>query len=315
MNKKIRDFRIGRYTLPIGKRTIIMGILNVTPDSFYDGGKYFDLQKAIRRGIEMAKEGADILDIGGESSRPGAQPVSKEKELERVIPAIKGLTKKISIPISIDTYKAEVAEQAIKFGASMVNDVSSLRIDKHMVEVIKKYDVPICLMHMKGEPRNMQKKPFYKDVVSEIMGFLEERIEFCLRNGIKKSKIIIDPGIGFGKTVAHNLEILKNIERFTSMGYPVLLGVSRKSFIGHILNLESQERLVGSLGAGIWALIMGADIIRVHDVLETKRAAMVVDAIRNVKSIIKPLSKSSIENRPLDTNLTIDVSDQESRNM
>lgn len=313
MNKKIRDFKIGKYTLPIGKRTIIVGILNITPDSFYDGGKYFDYAKAISRGVAMAKEGADILDIGGESSRPGAQPVSKEKELERIIPAIKGLTKKISIPISIDTYKADVAEQAIKFGASMVNDISSLRMDKHMVEVIKKYDVPICLMHMKGEPRNMQKRPYYRDVVSEIMGFLEERIEFCLRNGIKKSRIIIDPGIGFGKTVTHNLEILKNIGRFTSLEYPVLLGVSRKSFIGHLLNLESQERLVGSLGAGIWGLVMGADILRVHDVLETKRAAMVVDAIRNAKSTIKPLSKSNIGSQQLDQVKDYIIQDTEHR--
>jgi len=313
MNKKIRNFEIGKYTLPIGKRTIIVGILNITPDSFYDGGKYFDLQRAIRRGIEMAKEGADILDIGGESSRPGAQPVSKEKELERIIPAIKGLTEKISIPISIDTYKSDVAEQAIKFGASMVNDISSLRMDKRMVEVIKKYDVPICLMHMKGEPRNMQKRPYYRDVVSEIMGFLEERIEFCLRNGIKKSRIIIDPGIGFGKAVTHNLEILKNIGRFTSLGYPVLLGVSRKSFIGHLLNLESQERLVGSLGAGIWGLVMGADILRVHDVLETKRAAMVVDAIRNAKSTIKLLSKSNIGSQQLDQVKDYIIQDTEHR--
>ena len=290
MNKKTKKknvFKVGKHYFIIEKRSLIVGVLNVTPDSFYDGGRYNSLKKAINRAVQIEKEGADILDIGGESSRPGANPVSTNDELKRVIPVIEKIRDKIKIPVSIDTYKSEVAEAAIKSGVEMVNDISSLRMDKRMVEIIAKYNISICLMHMKGSPHTMQKRPCYEDVVVEIINFFRERTNFCIRHGIKRDKIVIDPGIGFGKTLSHNLKILKNIDKFKSLGYPVLLGVSRKSFIGHILGLGEEERLEGSLGAGIWGLIKGADILRVHDVLETKRAAIVVDTIKDVEDFTR----------------------------
>jgi len=274
------DFK-GR-TLQLGKRALIMGILNVTPDSFYDGGRYSRFDQAVEHAFQMVEDGADILDIGGESSRPGANPVSEEEELERVIPVIKRLVAKAKVPISIDTYKASVARVAIDSGASMVNDISALRMDKNMVDIVKRGRVPVCLMHMQGRPRNMQKNPRYKDVVSEIFSFFRERIDFCEKAGIDIENTIIDPGIGFGKTVDHNLEILKNLDQFRSLGRPIMVGVSRKSYIGKVLQLKPEERLEGSLASAIWCLTKGANILRVHDVKETKRAIGMVEAIQQV---------------------------------
>ena len=257
----------------------IMGILNVTPDSFYDGGRYFDREKAIEKGVSLVKDGADILDIGGESSRPGASPISVKEEKERVIPLIKGLAKLIKVPISIDTYKADVADRAIDAGAKMVNDISALRMDKDMVRVISSAKVPIVLMHMKGNPRIMQKKPFYKDTISEIYNFLEKRISFAEKRGVLPEKIIIDPGIGFGKRLEDNLIILKRLTEFKSLGKLILVGPSRKRFIGNILNLPVEERLEGTISAAIISANNGANILRVHDVKEVKRALKVWQAI------------------------------------
>ncbi|RLJ02331.1 MAG: dihydropteroate synthase [Candidatus Aenigmatarchaeota archaeon] len=257
----------------------IMGILNITPDSFYDGGKYYKKEAAIRQGLRLVEEGADIIDLGGESSRPWAKPVCKKEELKRVIPVIEALRKKIKIPISIDTYKSEVADKALKAGANFINDISALRMDKKMVAVARKYDVPLILMHMQGTPRIMQKRPIYKDVVSEIYDFLKERIKFAQKYGIKDDKIIIDPGIGFGKTVKHNLLIIKHLNKFKALKKPILIGVSRKSFIGEVLNLTEKERLEGTLAAVCVSILRGANILRVHDVKAIKRAVEVVKAI------------------------------------
>jgi len=281
-NYQKRDFKLifKGHTLQLGKRALIMGVLNVTPDSFYDGGIYDNLNKAVERGLQMVEEGADIIDIGGESSRPGAKSVEEKEELERVIPVIKKLASRIKVPISIDTYKARVAKTAIDAGAAMVNDISSLRMDEGMANILRSSKVPVCLMHMQGTPRNMQRNPRYKDVVSEIFAFLRERIDFCEQASIDVEKTIIDPGIGFGKTVEHNLQILKNLDQFKSLGRPIMIGVSRKSFIGKVLQLEPEERLEGSLAAAIWSMTKGASILRVHDVKETKRAVEMVEAIK-----------------------------------
>jgi len=285
-NYQKRDFELNLkgHTLQLGKRTLIMGVLNVTPDSFYDGGRYHNLNKAFERGLQMAEEGADIIDVGGESSRPGANPVGEKEELERVIPVIKKLVARIKVPISIDTYKAGVAKKAVDAGASMLNDISALRMDEKMVNVVRNIRVPICLMHMQGTPRSMQRNPRYKDVVKEIFSFLKERVDFCEQAGVDVDRIIVDPGIGFGKTVLHNLEILKNLDQFRSLGRPIMIGVSRKSFIGKVLQLEPEERLEGSLASAIWCMMKGASILRVHDVKETRRALSVIEAIGQADS-------------------------------
>jgi dihydropteroate synthase len=259
-----------------------MGVLNVTPDSFSDGGKFFKLEDAIRQGIKMSEEGADIIDVGGESTRPGADPVSIQEELSRVIPVISSLFKKIDVPISIDTYKAEVAKQALDAGAQMINDISALRFDPEMKKVASEYKVPINLMHIKGTPQNMQKDPWYEDVIVEITEYLKQSIKIACDAGIDPEKIIIDPGIGFGKRLEDNLNILKNLKKFSILGCPVLIGCSRKSFIGKILDLPLEERLEGSLAALALAVANGANIVRVHDVKESRRVAQLVDAILKV---------------------------------
>jgi len=255
----------------------IMGILNVTPDSFSDGGKYYTVENAVKRVHEMVREGADIIDIGGESSRPFSSPVSEEEELGRIIPVLENLDD-LKVPISIDTYKPRVAEEALKRGASIVNDIYGLR-KEGMAEVIKDYDAAVVIMHMKGEPKNMQLNPTYEDTVADIIRFLRNRIEFAISKGIEEDKIIIDPGIGFGKRVEDNLVILKNLNSFKSLGKPILIGTSRKSFIGKILNLDIEERLEGTIASNIVAVLKGASIVRVHDVKENIRAIKIAEAI------------------------------------
>ncbi len=252
-------------------RPLIMGILNVTPDSFSDGGKFLTFRNAVEHGERMAGEGADIIDIGGESTRPYSKPVSAEEEISRVIPVIKKLRKKISVPISIDTYKSKVAEESLKVGANIINDISALRMDSEMGRIAAKYKIPIILMHMKGRPQNMQEKPCYKNLVSEIISFLQHRVESAKKEGIDENKIIVDPGIGFGKTVKHNLEIIRRLNEFKSLGRPLLIGPSRKSFIGKVLNLDVSQRLEGTAAAVAVCVWNGANIIRVHDVKEMKR--------------------------------------------
>ncbi|MCJ7458118.1 MAG: dihydropteroate synthase [candidate division Zixibacteria bacterium] len=277
--KKGYLLEIGQRVLDLSSRTHLMGVLNVTPDSFSDGGKFFKPEEAVKQGLKLAEEGADIIDIGGESTRPGSEPVTIEEELRRVIPVIEELTKMIQVPISIDTYKSRVAKEALDSGASMVNDISGLRYDPEMKKVIAKYDVPVVLMHIKGTPKNMQENPHYDNLIEEIKTYLIESIKIAKEAGIDEDKIIIDPGIGFGKTPEDNLRILKNLNEFTELGRPLMVGVSRKSFIGKILNLPTEERLEGSLASMAAAIMNDANILRVHNVKESKRVAKLVDAI------------------------------------
>lgn len=270
-------FQILRADKPLGEFSI-MGVLNVTPDSFSDGGDYFSEKDASQRFEEIKKEGADVIDVGAESSRPGSARLDVQEELnrlERVFP----LFKKTSIAISIDTYKSKVAEVALSKGATIVNDISALRMDKEMIDVVRNYDSKVVLMHMKGLPETMQQEPYYDDVMIEIGEFFEERIEFCLSNGIGEDKIILDPGIGFGKRQVDNLIILSKLEEFTLYGFPILIGTSRKSFIGRITGDEATERLDGSLASAIYSYLKGASIFRVHDVRQTRNALSVISTI------------------------------------
>lgn len=279
----MRSMQFNNCNMDISARTHIMGILNVTPDSFSDGGKFFRFEDAVDQGMRMAEEGADIIDVGGESTRPGSDPLPLEEELSRVIPVIDSLSKKTDVPVSIDTYKSEVARRALDAGAQAINDISALRFDPKMRKVAAESKVPIVLMHIKGTPKNMQKDPSYENVIGEITGYLKESIGMAQDAGIAKEKIIIDPGIGFGKRVQDNLNILKNLQEFSILGCPIMIGCSRKSFIGRILNLPTEERLEGSLAALTVAVINGANMVRVHDVKESKRVVELVDAIRNVQ--------------------------------
>jgi dihydropteroate synthase len=258
-----------------------MGILNITPDSFSDGGMYYNKSSAIDHALQMADEGADIIDIGGESTRPGAEPISLEEELKRTIPVIEELVKRLSVPISIDTYKAEVAKRALDAGASIVNDISGLRFDPLMAQMIAHYDAAVVIMHIKGTPKDMQINPHYDDLFGEITDYLRKSIEIARSHGISEERIIIDPGIGFGKKPEHNLQIINQLNRFKVLNRPVLMGVSRKSFIGIALdNAPPQERLEGTAAAVALSVYNGADIVRVHDVKEMARVVKVVDAIK-----------------------------------
>ena len=266
----------GARVLPLD-RTLIMGVLNVTPDSFYDGGRFFDHQQAMEHAERLVAEGADILDIGGESSRPGSDPVSAEEELRRVGRLIETLAAKLDVPISIDTYKAETAARCLELGATMVNDITGLR-DPAMREVVARHDVPAVIMHMQGEPKTMQQAPSYGDVVSDVKDYLARRACNAAAAGVRQ--VIVDPGIGFGKTVAHNMELLRRLQEFSDLPYPLLVGVSRKSSIGQITGASPDERLPGTLAATAIAVLNGANIVRVHDVKECKQAVQMAEAIR-----------------------------------
>ena len=263
-----------------------MGILNITPDSFSDGGDFFEKNIAIDRALEMVEQGADIIDIGGESTRPFSDSVSLKEEISRVIPVIEGIWKESDVCISIDTTKSKVASEALEAGASVINDISAMEIDSLMVDVALKFNCPIVLMHMKGIPKNMQDNPQYQSLISDIKEYLLARIDFVVSKGIDRNKIIIDPGIGFGKTVENNFEIINNLDQFVKMNFPVLLGASRKSFIGVSLNLPENDRLEGSIAANIIGLQKGAKIFRVHDVVETNRAMVIANKIFNSNNII-----------------------------
>jgi dihydropteroate synthase len=281
ISKTHYSIRCGEKTYPLGKRTLIMGVLNVTPDSFSDGGFYFNKEQAIAYGLRMVEEGADFLDIGGESTRPGSKPLELEEELHRVIPVIESLAKEVDAPISIDTYKSVVAQRAIEAGAKIVNDISGLHFDPDMGKVAAKEDVPLILMHIKGRPETMQKDIHYDSLFSEILQYLRESIQRAEAAGVDPQQIIIDPGIGFGKNLEDNLLILKNLWEFRILGKPILLGTSRKSFIGKILHAEPNERLEGTLSSIAISVLNGAHIIRCHDVLQGKKAIAVADAICN----------------------------------
>ncbi len=290
-------------------RTLVMGVLNVTPDSFSDGGKFVDVDCAVEHARDMAQAGADIIDIGGESTRPGAVPVSAEEELHRIVPVIERLcrgedaaptvaqkrdppltTHRSPLTISVDTTKAAVAEKALAAGARIVNDISALRFDRRMVEVVRDAGAGVVLMHMQGTPQTMQQSPQYDDVVAEVRAFLAERVAFAEAQGIEKSQIAVDPGIGFGKTVEHNLQLLARLEELTSLGCPVLVGASRKSFIGKVLAplgagrvLDTSERLWGTAATVAWAVAHGARVVRVHDVAEMAEVVRMVEAVKQAR--------------------------------
>jgi dihydropteroate synthase len=269
------------HSLALGKRTCIMGVLNATPDSFSDGGRYFNRDKAIEQGISLARDGADIIDIGGESTRPYAQLVPEEEELSRVIPVIEALKKETYTPVSIDTCKAGVARAALKAGASIINDISALRFDVRMASIAAEAGVPVVLMHMQGTPGSMQDNPFYNDLIPEIIDFLKSAIDSAIKAGVKREMIVIDPGIGFGKDFNHNLEIIRNLNRFTELDLPILLGPSRKAFIGRILGKEPAERDAGTMAAVSAGVINGAHIMRVHNVKMAVDTVKVIDEIMN----------------------------------
>lgn len=256
-----------------------MGVINVTPDSFSDGGRFLDPEKAIAHGIRLAREGADFLDVGGESTRPGSERVEAEEECRRVLPVIRALAKEVTCPISVDTMKAVVAERALEAGATILNDVSALTADPRMAEVARASRAGVLLMHMRGEPRTMQVDPRYDDVVEEVATYLEARVAACAEGGIEEERLAVDPGIGFGKTLEHNLLLLKGLRRLAKLGRPVVVGVSRKSFLGKITGREVAERLPASLAALSYAIVQGAHVMRVHDVKESCDAARVVDML------------------------------------
>ncbi|HEX2788186.1 MAG TPA: dihydropteroate synthase [Ignavibacteria bacterium] len=259
-----------------------MGVINITPDSFSDGGKYYSetalTEKAVADAIQMEKDGADFIDIGGESTRPGAETVSLNEELNRVIPAISELSKKIRIPISIDTYKSQVAEEALKNGAEIVNDISGFKFDNKMTDITAKHNASCILMHIKGTPKDMQKNPEYENVIKEVYDYLNDSINIAKNAGVKQ--IITDVGIGFGKSLEHNTVLLKNLNYFQKLGHPILLGVSRKSFMNKIFPVEMNERLEGTITANTIGIMNGANILRVHDIKENLRAVKIADYIK-----------------------------------
>ncbi|MGB6129481.1 MAG: dihydropteroate synthase [Psychrilyobacter sp.] len=272
INNKKFDFKNKTYT---------MGILNLTPDSFSDGGSYADVEEAIKRAKKMVEEGADIIDVGAESTRPGATYIEEDEELERILPVIKRLVTEVDVPISIDTYKSRVAEECIKVGAHIINDIKGLKEDPNMAKVVAKYGVSIIIMHIQGNPKNMQKKPIYDNMIEDIKESLRESVEIAIEAGISPKNIILDPGIGFGKTFQGNLEIIKKLCEFKKLEYPILMGASRKGFIGEILGTPPLDRLEGNLAVAVISAYNGASIIRVHEVKETVKALKVTDSIKN----------------------------------
>ena len=270
-----------------------MGILNVTPDSFSDGNLYFDRDKAVKHGLDLVKEGACILDIGAESSRPGSDPISVQEELARILPVISELREDTDTLLSVDTTKAEVARRALDAGADIINDISSFKFDPDMLHLAAERETPVILMHLKGNPKTMQDNPSYENLLEEVKSFFQERIDKAVSSGITREKIILDPGIGFGKNFQDNLSLIRNLRYFENLGRPILVGHSRKSFIGKIMGQPPQDRLEGSLSAAVLSVSQGAHLLRVHDVAATKKAILVADAILNEKK----LDVTSISNR------------------
>lgn len=289
-----REFSLdcGKYHLKLGPETCIMGILNATPDSFSDGGKFNTVDTAVKQAEKLVGDGAHILDIGGESSRPFSPPVSAQEEMDRVLPVIETLARKIEVPISIDTVKSRVAREALNAGAAIINDISAFETDPGMADLAAEKNVPVVLMHMKGTPETMQLNPDYDDLMVEITTYLESRAAFAIEKGVAKEKIILDPGIGFGKTIAHNLVLINHLETIAQLGYPVLIGPSRKSFIQNIIRkkencdiqADSVKTEYGTLAAVGASMLNGAHIVRVHDVGKVKTYSRVIDAIRNASA-------------------------------
>jgi dihydropteroate synthase len=289
LRRLLKNIQKSRFTIPcrtrtlkVGERTLIMGAINVTPDSFSDGGAFFHRDRAVARALEMVEEGVDIIDIGGESTKPGSKGIDPQEELSRIIPVIKKVASKTDTPISVDTRRARVAREALDMGGHIVNDVSALRHDPEMAEVVASHKAPVVLMHMLGTPETMQQNIHYVSLISDIMQYLKESMDLAHKAGVDLNKIIIDPGIGFGKTVDHNLAIIKHLDQFKVLGRPILIGTSRKSFIGKVLNLDVGEREEGTMASLTASILNGAHIVRVHNVRNTVRVARIADAIKGV---------------------------------
>jgi dihydropteroate synthase len=277
-------FRGASFEFKFPRPALMMGIVNVTPDSFSDGGQFLDANRAIAHGLQLAGEGAEIIDVGGESTRPGAELVSEAEELRRVLPVIEGLASAVKIPISIDSQKPVVAREAVKAGAAIINDIAANRNDLEMWEVAARSGAGYILMHMQGTPQTMHLAPAYDDVVAEVSEFFEERLRRLEEGGVKREQVLLDPGIGFGKTVKHNLQLLEGLSRFRIHQRPLLLGVSRKSFIGRLVGGEVLERVPGSIACAVWAVLNGAEVIRTHDVAATLQAVRMVEEIQRVNT-------------------------------
>jgi len=282
-------FRARGKSFELGRRTWLVGVVNVTPDSFYDGGLYFEPARAIERALTLAAEGADIIDIGGESSRPGSIPIPAKEEKKRILPVVEVLRQKNDVLISVDTTKAEVAEAALAVGADIINDISAGRFDPQMFPVVARAKAAVILMHMKGTPRTMQLAPHYDDVLGEVKAFLGERLEAAESCGVARESVLLDPGIGFGKTLEHNLTLLNNLQFFEELGRPLMVGISRKSFIGKILKLEVKDRLEGTIAASVVSILRGASLLRVHDIQAVKRAIAVAEAILSQGAVAPPV--------------------------
>ena len=283
-SRRAFSWSLSRRSIPRTRLPALMGILNVTPDSFSDGGRFNSIEAAVSRAMQMAEDGADIIDIGGESTRPGAEPVSLEVELRRTIPVIQKLAGQLRVPMSIDTTKAEVARQALDAGAEIVNDISGLTFDRDMLEVCHKADAGICVMHIQGTPRTMQQNPQYGDVVSEVIEFLQQQVDRCLMAGIPAERMCVDPGIGFGKTADHNLELLSAVPDIQqALQRPVLIGHSRKRFLSKILGRTVEEQSAGTIGVALALAELGTDILRIHDVRAVRDALVAWDTIRRVE--------------------------------
>ncbi len=265
--------------IPLDAGPLIMGVLNVTPDSFSDGGRYLDPDAAVAHAVAMAEQGADLIDIGAESTRPGSDPVDEKEEIRRLIPVVGAVCRKVSIPVSVDTTKAAVARKALDVGATIVNDISALGFDPLMKAVVAETGAGLVLMHMQGTPKTMQQAPSYRDVIKEIRQFFVERIRAALEAGIGAEQILLDPGIGFGKNLAHNLSVLAHLDAFVALGYPILVGVSRKAFIGQVLDRPGDERVMGTAAAVAVAILHGARVVRVHDVMRMRDVVKIVNAI------------------------------------
>jgi dihydropteroate synthase len=298
---RYHTFTCGGRVLDFSVRTGIMGILNVTPDSFYDGGRYLDPQVAVDRAHQMVAEGADIIDIGGQSSRPGSDPVSESEEATRVLPVVRAVVKSVSALISVDTYRAAIARAALDDGAHLINDISALRFDPALLGVVVEHRAAVILMHMQGMPRTMQLNPTYEALIDDVFAFLRGRLELAKAGGIAAGRLLIDPGIGFGKGAQHNLELLRKLHQFHALGQPIIIGTSRKAFIGLILGTEVHERLEGTAATVAAAIGQGADIVRVHDVLAMARVARMMDAI------VRPrFATQSRGPRPVEPNHAVD---------
>jgi len=265
--------------IPLDAGPLIMGVLNVTPDSFSDGGRYLDPDAAVAHAVAMAEQGADLIDIGAESTRPGSDPVDEKEEIRRLIPVVGAVCRKVSVPVSVDTTKAAVARKALDAGAAIVNDISALRFDPLMKAVVAETGAGLVLMHMQGTPKTMQQAPSYRDVIEEIRQFFVERIRAALEAGIGAEQILLDPGIGFGKNLAHNLSVLAHLDALVALGYPILVGVSRKAFIGQVLDRPGDERVMATAAAVAVAILRGARVVRVHDVKRMRDVVKIVNAI------------------------------------